>query len=264
MSSVAIITSIIVLLVGLVCYAFITQTLSQKRQQRERLLLALKSRVRNFKFMLSGFPPGFLPKELALLVQRSLLQLLEQLSRLEPGNKDYGDDIQTITQQMAETQHQPPLNSHPPAMLESPQKAREIKACLEELYKFIFHLESKKSLAKVPADAYRGMIRHLVLQLSVDSYVLQGRIARDRGKLRLAIHYFDLALKLMTKERTNEQFDGRIKQMRAAIKDLEGRLLNDSSGTLDTAEEETDQSPINSEWDNFAQDESWKKKQLYD
>lgn len=264
MSSVIIIASIIVLLAGLVCYAFITQTISQKRQQKERLLMALKSRVRNFKFMLSGFPPGFLPKDLTLLVQRSVLQSLEQLSKLEPGSKDHTEDIQMITQQLAETQRHP-TPSGQPAALDNPQKARDIRACLEELYKFIFHLESKKMLPKPQADIYRSMIRQLVLQLTVDSYTLQGRIARDKGKLRLAIHHFDLALKLMAKERNNGQFDGRIMQIRVSIKDLEDRLLNETSETAETAEDDAEPTPINSEWDKFAQDdESWKKKQIYD
>jgi hypothetical protein len=262
MSSVAIITSIIVLLAGLVCYAFISQTMSQKRQQKERLLMALKSRVRNFKFMLSGFPAGFLSKELSLLVQRSLLQLLEQLAKLEPNVLTHKEDLQLITQQIAEAQRQPPQN-HQPVTLDNPQKAREIKSCLEELYKFIFHLEGKKNLTKAQADVYRGMIRHLVLQLAVDSYAAHGRIARDKGKLRLAIHYFDLALKLMTKERTSGNFDARIEQIRALIKDLEDRLHNESNEAAEVAKDEGDQTPVNSEWDKFTE-ENWKKKQIYD
>lgn len=264
MSSVTVITSIIVLLAALVCYAFIAQTIAQKRQQKERLLAALKARVRNFKFILNGFPPGFLPKELTLLVQRSVMQLLEQLAKLEPGNNGYQEDMQTIAQQMAETQRQAPSATNQPTAIENPQKAREIKACLEELYKFIFHLEGKKNLSRAQADIYRGMVRHLVLQLTVDSYVLHGRIARDKGKLRLAIHHLDLALKLMMKERASGQFDGRIAQMRATINDLESRVANESNDTTEVPEEENEQAAISSEWDKFSQDQNWKKKQIYD
>lgn len=264
MSSVTIITSIIILLAALVCYAFIAQTISQKKQQRERLLAALKVRVRNFKFMLSGFPPGFLPKELTLLVQRSLMQLLEQLAKLEPRNSTYAEDLQAVAHQMAETQRQPPTTGNSPQAIDNPQKAREIKACLEELYKFVFHLEGKRNLARTQADVYRAMIRNLVLQLTVESYVLHGRIAKDKGKLRLAVHYFDLAQKLMLKERANGQFDGRIAQLRSAITDIEGRLLTEEPRTAEVRTEDPDQASISSEWDKFAQEQSWKKKQVYD
>lgn len=263
MSSVTVITSIIVLLAALLCYAFIAQTISQKRQQRERLLTALKARVRNFKFMLSGFPAGFLPKELTLLVQRSLMQLLEQLAKLEP-NANHTQDLQGVAQQMAETQRQPPQTNSSVQIVDNPQRVREIKACLEELYKFVFHLEGKRLLARAQADIHRAMIRNLVLQLTVDSYVLHGRIARDKDKPRLAIHYFDLALKLMLKERASGQFDGRINQLRAAMAELEGRMLNEAPLTPEPRADDPDQSAINEEWDKFAKEQSWKKKQVYD
>lgn len=268
MSSVTIITSIIVLLAALVCYAFIAQTVSHKKQQRERLLVALKTRVRNFKFMLNGFPAGFLPKELTLLVQRSLMQLLEQLAKLEPGS-NHAADLQAVAQQMAETQRLPPQAAgNPMQAVDNPQRVREIKASLEELYKFVFHLEGKRVLARAQADIHRAMIRNLVLQLTVDSYVLHGRIAREKEKPRLAIHYFDLAVKLMLKERSNGQFDGRINQLRALIADLESRVLNEASEGAPVRGEDPDQTAINSEWDKFAQEQeqeqSWKKKQVYD
>lgn len=263
MSSVTIITSILVLLVCLIGYAFIAQAVAQRRQQKERLLVALKARVRNFKFILNGFPPNFLPKELALLVQRSLMQLLEQLAKLERGNATHKEDLKTIAQQMAETQRQPPAGSKRPSSVENPQQAREIKTCLEELYKFIFQQEGK-SLSAAQAEIYRGMIRHLVLQLNVDAYVLHARIARDKGKLRLAIHYLDLALKLMVRERTSGQFDARIAQIRTAINDLESHLTNGASDSSGAPEEDSDAAAISSEWDNFIQESTWKKKQLYD
>jgi hypothetical protein len=262
MSSVTIITSIIILLAALVCYAFIAQTISQKKQQRERLLAALKVRVRNFKFMLNGFPTGFLPKELTLLVQRSLMQLLEQLAKLEPG-ASHTQDLQAVAQQMAETQRQPPQGNNPTQILENPQQVRDIKASLEELYKFIFHLEAKRQLLPSQAEVYRSMVRNLVLQLTVDAYVLHGRIARDKDKPRLAIHYFDLALKLMIKERTSGQFDSRIEQLRAAIKELEGRLQKEVQQSGQEGADDPDQAAISQEWDKFAE-QSWKKKQVYD
>jgi hypothetical protein len=264
MSSVTVITSIIVLLAALVCYAFIAQTVSQKKQQRERLLMALKARVRNFKFMLSGFPAGFLPKELTLLVQRSLMQLLEQLTKLEP-NANHKQELQAVAQQMAETQRQPPpATSQSVQIVDNPQRVREIKAGLEELYKFVFHLEGKRLLTRAQANIHRAMIRNLVLLLTVDSYVLHGRIAREKEKPRLAVHYFDLALKLMLKERANGQFEGRINQLRAAIADLDGGLLQDTPQASKDQPDDSDQAGINDEWDKFSQEQTWKKKQIYD
>lgn len=262
MSSIAIITAIIVLLAALVCYAFVAQTLTQKRQQRERLAAALKARLRDFKFMLSGLPAGFLPKELVLLVQRSLMQVLEQLARLEPANSAHAQELQSVAQQMAEVQRQP-TQTAATAPLDSAAKVKETKVCLEELYKFIFQLEGKKGMTAAQAEAYRNMIKQLVLQLTIDSYVMHGRAARDKGKPRLAIHYYDLALKLMTRERANGQFEPRIKQMQSLIGELE--LQNDTAPLAAAAPAvETDQELVSEEWDKFEKESNWKKKQIYD
>lgn len=264
MSSVTVITSIIVLLAALVCYAFIAQTISQKKQQRERLLQALKTRARNFKFMLSGFPNGFLPKELTLLVQRSLIEVLEQLNRLEPGQNRYQDDLLATTQLMAETQRQQNQNAQP-ITIENPQQIREVKACLEELYKFIFQLEGKKGMPRQQADGHRALIKQLVLQLTIDSYVLHGRLARDKNKLRLAAHYFDLALKLMLRERASGLFDGRISQLQSVISELNSRIPTEGKAGTPQSQEQAGAADINDQWSEFEKEEKgWKKKQIYD
>lgn len=262
MSSITVIAAIIVLLAGLVCYAFVAQTLTHKRQQRERLANALKVRVRNFKFMLNGLPSGFLPKELVLLIQRSLMQILEQLTKLEPKQESYTQELQSVAQQMAETQRQP-SQTVTTGPLDSAQKAQEIKACLEELYKFIFQLEGKKGMTRSQADVYRNMIKQLVLQLTVDSYVMQGRVAKDKDKLRLAIHYFDLALKLMLRERANGVFDARITQLQATIAELESQV-GDSPLTQASIAGELEHENFTEQWDKFDKEDSWKKKQIYD
>ncbi len=262
MSSVTIITSIIILLAVLVCYAFIAQTLNQKRMQKERLLQAMKTRARNFKFMLSGFPNGFLPKELTLLVQRSLVDVLETLTKLEPQNANHAEDVLAVTQMMAETQRAAPQQQN--STLENPQQVREIKACLEELYKFVFQLEGKRRLTRPQADANRAMIKQLVLQLTIDSYVLHGRLAREKNKLRLAHHYFDLALKFMKRERNLGIFEGRISQLESVIEEL--RTTMEAEGRLNTSPTPTNNdSNVSEEWDEFEKEEKgWQKKQIYD
>lgn len=263
MSSVTIITSIIVLLAALLCYAFIAQTVNQKRQQRERLLQAMRTRARNFKFMLSGFPAGFLPKELTLLVQRSLIDVLETLTKLEPKNSAHADDLLAVTQQVSETQRATANPQHP-GSIDNPQQVREVKACLEELYKFVFYLEGKRRMSRQQADGYRALIKQLVLQLTVDSYVLHGRVARDKNKLRLALHYFDLALKLMARERNSGLFDKRIAQLQTLVAELNAKQASEGQEAV-TAQTNDGESTISEEWDEFEKEEKgWKKKQIYD
>lgn len=263
MSTVTIITSIIVLLAILVCYAFIVQTIRQKKQHHNRMLQAMRYRWRNFRYMLNGFPEGFLPPELKLLVQRSLLDTLENLVRLEPRNPAHKEELQLLTQQMSETTRQTQEPSRR-SSVENPQQIRDIKSGLEELYKFVFQLEAKKSITPEHAEIYRNTIKHLVVQLSIDSYVLHGWAARTKGKNALALHYFELAMKLMEKERRPDQYEGRIQHLSTLIEEV--RELSDEQVTNLTAKDAApDEGAISSEWEEFAKSEkSWKKKQLYD
>ncbi len=261
MSSVNIIISIIVLLGILVCYAFIMQSLKQKREQRNRILAALKSRCRNFKFMLNGFPQGFLPRDLLLLVQRSLIDVCEQLAKLEPREPSHVQDLQMVSTQMAETQrHAKPVAQ---ISLDNPQQLKEVKICLEELHRFIHQLETRTILSHNQAEGYRAMIKQLVLQITVDGYVMQGKIARQSSKTKLAFHYFDLALKLLLREGKAGQFTERIENLKTIQQELLKQLELEHAPVSDKEQAEAEE--IASEWDKFDSDEEvWKKKHAYD
>ncbi len=226
------------------------------------MLAGFKTRARNFKFMLSGFPQGFLPKELTLLVQKSLHHVCEQLCKLDSDDESHKQDLISVTKQMAATQKQAPQSASNNS-IENPQQSQEIKACLEELYKFVFHLEANKEMARPQADTYRGMIKHLVLQLTVDSYALHGKVAKDKGKNRLALHYFNLGLDLTLKEKNNARFEGRIAQFKEVIANLEQKEReNEDTQEASPPKPGGEQSD---EWDSYQQDKGdWKKKQMYD
>lgn len=261
MSSISIIAIIIVLLACLVCYAFVSQTLEQKRQHRQRLLTALQIKARNFKFMLNSFPGGFLPRDLALLVQRSLVDACEQLIELDPKDPTPKQDLQAVTQQMTEAPQQPEKVS--PVMLESTQQVKEVKQCLEELYRVIHHQESRNTLNSREAEVYRTQIRQLLLSVTVDAYIIQGHAARQREKIRLAEHYFTVALKLLAREDTANILDAKKLRLQSGLENVRTQLQALTPST--PAAEEEEQAEIDKAWARFSEaEENWKKKNVYD
>ena len=265
MSSVIVIAVIIIALASLVSYAFISQTLTHKREHQERVINALTSKTRNFKFMLSGFPQGFLPPELTLLIQKSLLEIYSQLSELEPANVGHRGEIQALSLQMSETRRQATRRSN--IHLENHQQISEVKACLEELHKYIFQLEEKNLIQRESADAHRASIRELVISITVDSYTIAGKQAFERDKPRLALHSFNLALNLMQRERKLGNFDQRIIELQHQCAELSTKIAEQTEGgntALPSLDADT-QSKLESEWDSFEHSSpDWKKKQLYD
>lgn len=259
MSSVYIISSIVILLAILACYAFVSQTLALRRQHRERLLTVLTAKVRNFKHMLSGFPTGFLPKDLTVLVLRSLIDMYEQLVDIDPDNAQYRQDLQSVSQQLNEVQRQ--TKPVAPAAIDNPQQLKDAKTCLEELHKFVFQLEGKGALNRTQADNYRNLIKQLVLQVTVDAYLFSGRHARQASKTRLAIHYYTLAHKLLSKENKAGAQDKKLAAINQILQELQDKLQEEEPHANGPAKPVED---TEADWNKLKPDDSWKKKQVYD
>lgn len=265
MSSVTVIIGIIVLLAVLVCYAFVSQAIQVKREKRKRLLAALNAQLRNFKFVLSGCPDGFLSKELKTLVLRSLIEVCEQLSKLAPKDPSFPQDLQVYTQQLTEAQRASTQTTQ--TKLESPQQIKDVKMSLEELHRFIFNLEGQGRLTRSQGDVFRNQIKQLVLRVTVDGYVLNGQTAKQAQKIKLALHYYDLALKLLIREGKAGTYADRIAQLKTITEELSSQLSEEEiAAPLQTGNEE-DQAELDDEWNKFSEDSSdkiWKKKQVYD
>lgn len=260
MSSLIIVSIIFVLLILLVGYAFVYQTLEKRRKRRQRLLTALKHRERTFKYMVSGFPDGFLTKDLTLIVYRALLDACEQLSRLEPKDPSHMDDFTYYSNELENIKHR----EHPQrGRLENPQQVGELKRLLQDLYKFIALQAERGNLGQSQGQAYKEQIKRLAVQMSVDAHAINARQAQAAGKLRLALHYYTLARKQLLRENGGQGYQKQLGQISAIINNLEEQLAQQPeaaqgpSGPIPEEEKE---------WEHFEEEAGggWKKKQLYD
>lgn len=254
MSSLSIAFVIVGLLIVLIGYAFIYQALEKRRKQRQRLMAALKHRQRSFKRMLVSFPSGFLPKELSLVVYQALLDAAEQLRRLEPKERAHKDEVALYSRELENIHQQ---DSSGAVRLETVEQVVDLRRQLQDLNQYILQQAERGNISKAQAQIHGHQIKRLILGISVDAYVLSARQAGDIGKVRLALHYYNLARKLLVRDnvRAHQQ---QIQQFDEVIAQLEAQLARDPTGS--------DAEPIESkEWEAFGEeDESWKKKQLYD
>lgn len=257
MSSLIIASIIFALLVLLVGYAFVHQTLEKRRQHRQRLLTALKHRQRNFKFMISGLPEGFLTKELTLIVYRTLLDACEQLSRLEPKEPGHLRDFNLYSAELEELKHRPSAKRTPAT---NPEQAAEIKRLLQELYRFVSAQTDKGNLSSAQGQTCKEQIKRLALLVSVDAHISQARQAQAAGKPRLAIHFYNLAKKRITQESGGQAHQQQLSQINNVIAKLENQMAQSAPESSDTPPPLEDQK----EWEEFEQEDGWKKKQIYD
>ncbi len=260
MSPLIIASIIFALLIVLVGYAFVSQTLEKRRKRRQRLLAALKHRQRNFKYMLSGFPEGLLTKDLTLIIYRALLDACEQLSRLEPGERGHMEDFTLYSAELEALKHRTPPERARPS---TPEQAVEIKRLLQELYRFIAHQTERGNIGQAQGQTYKDQVKRLALLVAVDAHAVSARQAQAAGKPRLAVHYYNLARKMLTQEKGGQGFQKQLAQINGIIKKLESQMEQQP----DTNETPTSEGPApeeKKEWEEFEQQTDWKKKQLYD
>lgn len=271
MSTVFIISIIIILLSILVCYAFISQTIKTKKEEKVRRTLMLKKRKNTFMFMLNGFPAGFLPPDMALLVQGSLIDTLEQLNMLDPSNTTHTQDLQIVSQKMTNARKEGNANQR--VEMESHQQIKEVKACLQELNKFIHMKERLNEISAGRSDNLQAQIKQLDIHITIDGYELSGRTAKEVDKTQLAHHYYQLALNLLNRESKSPFKGEQAKKYITIIEQLKEQLLAEepptsSSPTATTATEKPDDNTSienEEQWNTFTDtQDNWKKNNEYD
>lgn len=255
MSPVYLIAGLIILLTALACYVFISQHLTKKRKQQQRVLNALQKRQQLFKHLIAGFPPGYLTTELNQYVYRSMLSNCEQLAKLAP-KEDYDQQFQLYSKQLEAQQA-----SKAGKTKLTPEQLNQVRPLLQELQRYIASQAEKNRLAPPQAATYSQQIRRLMLQSTIESYSQQAKQALNDQKPRLAIHYYTLARKLLLKEASRQNVKKQVEQLSAIINKLEAQQPELAGGTAAEAE---DEEQTRKQWEAFEESEDWKKKQIYD
>jgi hypothetical protein len=258
---------IILVLISLAGYFFLSHSIDKKNFVRQQLIVALRAKRNKLRDLTTDFPHGFLPKQLSLLLYSILIDTCEQLTRLEPSDLQHTEQLELFTSLFASHKH---AIAYAPVKLLDPQKIREARHLLQELYR---HIELQSSLQLIDAkDAsfYSGQISQFINQLSADTYMIHANEAQQMNKPSLAHHYFVLARKALLSKNSNHHFDHQITELNAQIEALEEILnkLNEEQATAssDAASSEISSSAsLSKEWETFSKpNEDWKKKQNYD
>ncbi len=253
---------VLLLVIAFAGYSFLNHSIEKRRIRKQRIVTALRARRNVFRDLATGFPPGFLSKDLVALLYRSIIDCCDQLTRIEPKDSSHQDQLAHYTTQLNELNNQAPTVK---VRLENPQQIREARQLLQELLKFVVQQATQKLLNPVQAEAYADQIKRLMMQIAVDGHIFNAKQSQTVGKLRLAIHHYGLARKAMVSENSSHSFDKQIVQLDALIKKLEEKAASLTSDTEQKADAQK-QLP-NKEWEKIKpseKKEDWKIKNLYE
>lgn len=266
MTQIYITIAVIGIVALLVCYVFIKQTISERKQEKERLHRALKKRAKDLIQMLSAFPEHYLPKEIAVFVYRVVVDAYEQLTKLEPSEKAYAEGFKFHTAQMEATARQP--ENRKLQHLQSAAQINELRQYINILSGFCMKSMKRGQISSKQCAHYKALLKELSIHLACDNYNVCAKQAKDNGKPKLAIHFYELAKNLLLKEtpadyKSSIQF---INEEIPKLQELERAQLSEKERLLaEKRDEQLNQpSPEEAEWDEFQEEAGWKKKNIYD
>jgi hypothetical protein len=254
---------IISLLSIFACYALISQTIEKQRLKKHRILMAVKTKHRNLVHMNKGFPQHFLTKDLATLIYSGLVDVCGQLSKIEPTNNRHKLEMASYASQLKEISS---VTNPPRVILDNPKLMRDIHQHLQELQRYVLQQAELSVINSRTHSAYQQQIKTINLQLSVDTYSYHAQEAIKTEKLRLAIHYFTLAKKLLDGEKANPQFNAQLSKIESILALLEEKALaNEGAEAVAATDNQTlEDSNKKGNAEDKKEVESWKKKQVYD
>lgn len=258
MSTAVIVGIVIVGLFILVAIAVTMQTIEKNNKEKRRLETALNSRAKNFQYMLDHFPEGFLGRDLQVLVCKCLLEVYEQLRGLDSSNKTYSKLTDQTKARLEQCKSKGAGSNAAP--LTDAQQIKDIQELLSSLFNFIAKLAASKRVSAKEAQVYSLQIRRLTVKASVDGlkHIIAGAI--QGGKHRLAIHNLQMCVDKMKKENNDQFYNAEIAECQAKATELQNELDQQSPAPKKA---ETDESA--DEWDKVSkEDETWKKKAIYD
>lgn len=252
---------VLLLVIALAGYSFLNHSIEKRRIRHQRMVTALRARRNTFRDLATGFPAGFLSKDLMALLYRSLIDCCDQLSRLEPKDPSHPDQLAHYTSQLNALKDQSQQNR---VRLENPQQIREARQLLQELLKHVVQQGQLQQLNAVQLEAYVDQIKRLMLQTAVDGHIANAKQAQAVGKIRLAIHHFGLARKALVSDNISRAYDKQIMQLETVIQKLEAKAAELSANNPEKTELES--GLPNKEWDKIqpVDKDGWKRKQLYD
>jgi hypothetical protein len=256
-----IVVVVVLSLLILISIAFTIQTIEKNNKEKRRLESALLKRASNFEYMLTGLPQGLINNDLKLLICKCLIEVSEQLNELFPNKKEYQKQLEQAQARFDETKAQGSSSAAVPDLRDQAQ-IREVQKLLTSLFNFIARLRANNRLNDQQAQAYALHIRRLMLKTSLDLLEEHARQATQTAKFRLAIHHYTSAVEKIRKENESEYFSQHLQKYQERIAQLEVQ----EQERLKREALRQDRDPNRDAWGDELkkQDDSWKKKNVYD
>ncbi len=269
MTQVYAVAGIIILVCVMICYLFVRQTIIKRKKEKMRLKRALNKRANDLVQMHNAFPPHFLPKDLQMLLYRCIIDVYEQLNKLEPEESDYLENFTLYTSHMESAARI--TESTTEITLQNSSQINELRQYLNYLGRFIQKWMERGNITSKQYAHYKAQLKQVICKLTVDNYTVSAKAAVSAGKTKLAIHYYTLSKSLIKKEGLVAQNKNKVISINQELERLEEMVRAEELRQAELANAKVKEHGVEQpsaeqdQWDKFSEgDDEWKKKNIYD
>jgi hypothetical protein len=242
---------IVALLLVIVVYA--RQQNEKKSIEQQRRIRLLADRGRQMQLLLDEIPPHYISQDFRVFIASQWLDLLheqEQLgckdARLKSETEAAQDKLNSIRSS----------NQPQPQPVSDLQTANGIRRNLKQLNKVIVSLYQERKITHRIAQSYLNEIKVGFTQTLVEVFRASARKAELEGNLRIAVVHYKRIMSELNRNNPNGIHNQMLLECRQTIQDLDEKIAIES--------EMHNNQLADSVSEMMEEEESWKKKQLYD
>lgn len=250
---ISILGGIFVIALLLVIVVYSNQQNEKKKIEQQRRIRLLADRGRQMQLLLDEIPPHYISQDFRAFIASQWLDLIqeqEQLGCREPRLKTETEAAQNKLQEIRSSKQPKP---EPVTDL---QTANGIRRNLKQLNKIIVGLYQERKLPHRLAQSYLNEIKIGFTQTLVEVFKASARKAEMTGNLRIAVVHYKRIMSELNRSNPNGIHNQTLLECRQTIQNLEEQIALESEHHDNQLAESVDEM--------IEEQDSWKKKQVYD
>ncbi|MFJ9992704.1 hypothetical protein ACIQSO_18465 [Pseudomonas putida] len=239
----------------LIVIGYLNNVVENAKLERARLKVELTERLRRCGEITETFPGQLITPALKLLLTRLELNLNQRLLALDKHNGDFKTRIAELEGLIAKGDKLPVNN--PPSPIQTEVKAKDVRFLLESLHNQIVRATQENFLQSNEGKYWVREIRHILVLLHIEFFNNLGQQALQQnqpGHARLA---FERGVQYLRKQPEPKQYEEQLTY-------LEKLLARANAQVLDQMEPAEDDQNALTQGLKTDEDETWKKRVIYD
>lgn len=239
----------------LIVIGYLNNVVENAKLERARLKVELSERLRRCGEITETFPGQLMTPALKLLLTRLELNLNQRQLALDKSNAQLKSRIAELEDLIAKGDKLPVNN--PPSPIQTEVKAKDVRFLLESLHNQIVKATQENFLQANEGKYWVREIRHILVLLHIEFFNNLGQQALQQGQPGHARLAFERGVQYLRKQPEPKHYEEQLTY-------LEKLLARANAQVLDQMEPAEDDQNALTEGLKTDEDETWKKKVIYD